>query len=91
MNYIMFDSKFIEFPIRKFYIKAMIKLYQLIVAQWCYMATQISINISSGNGLLLNCTKPLLLISEYLEVTLFKIIAGSHFYAMEYWPGLSEL
>ena len=58
MNYIMLGPKFIEFPIR-LYIKTMIKLYQLIVAQRCHMATQISVNIGSGNGLLPDNTKPL--------------------------------
>ena len=135
----MFNSKFIKFPIRKFYIKTMIKLYQPIVAQWCYMATQISINISSGTGLLplshlyaieywprlselrlghicameywtrlaeiyigrismlwnadpgsLNYTWVTFLCYGILTQSLW-IVAGSHFYSMEYWPRLFEL
>ena len=33
--------------------------YQLIVAKWPHMATYISVNIGSGNGLLPDSTKPL--------------------------------
>ena len=32
---------------------------ELIVAKWCYMVTQIRVNIGSGNGLLPDGTKPL--------------------------------
>ena len=44
----------------------MIKLYQHIVTQWCHKAKYISVSISSGNGLLPDSTKPLLVISERL-------------------------
>ena len=56
------------------------------MAQWCYMPTQISVNISSGNGLLPNRTKPLRLISECLlhsPESNFK--ASSYYFAQCVW------
>ena len=32
---------------------------ELIVAWWCHMATEVWVNIGSGNGLLPDSTKPL--------------------------------